>query len=93
MKHDNVIIYNMFMWNWAKLTLCDDMLFIASCINNALTDENHWPTQHKKVVLARPNFSHDLNNHYFLVDMSRPQLKSNNLNSIANAKTIKNNPI
>jgi hypothetical protein len=38
MKHNNVIVYNTFMLNWAKLTFGDDILFIASCINDALTN-------------------------------------------------------
>jgi hypothetical protein len=42
MKHDNVTMHDAFMWNWSKSTLCDDALFIASCINNALTNEIRW---------------------------------------------------
>jgi hypothetical protein len=38
-KHNNVIKYDAFMWNWCKSTLSDDALFIASCINNALSNE------------------------------------------------------
>lgn len=52
----------MFMWNWAKLTLCDDMLFIVSCIYDALTNEIHQPTLHKKVVLG--NQLQKLLNHF-----------------------------
>jgi len=59
---DLTLIYNMFMWNWAKLTLCDDMLFIASCIYDALTNEIHQPTSHKKVVLG--NQLQKLSNHF-----------------------------
>jgi hypothetical protein len=32
------------MWNWAKSSVCDDALFISSCIYFALVDEIHWPT-------------------------------------------------
>jgi len=33
MKHDNVIMYNAFMWNWSKSVLCDNVIFIVSYIN------------------------------------------------------------
>jgi hypothetical protein len=39
MKHDNVTMYVAFMWNWPKYALCDDVIFIASCMNDALEDE------------------------------------------------------
>jgi hypothetical protein len=51
MKCDNVTIYNVFMWNWAKSSLCNHVLFITSCINNGLIDGIHWPMPHEKVVL------------------------------------------
>ncbi len=25
MKHDNVIMYDVFMWNWSKFALCDEI--------------------------------------------------------------------
>jgi hypothetical protein len=43
MKHDNIIKYDTFMWNWSKFALCDDALFIASWINNALGNGIQWP--------------------------------------------------
>jgi len=43
MKHDNVIKYDASMWNWFKSTLCDDALFIASFINNALVMRSIGP--------------------------------------------------
>jgi hypothetical protein len=52
MKHDNVTKYDASMWNWSKSALCDDALFIASCINNALDNEVHWPIVEEKVSLA-----------------------------------------
>jgi hypothetical protein len=52
MKHDNVTMYATFMWNWLKSTLCDDAIFIASCINHALEDEIQWPTLKEKVTLG-----------------------------------------
>jgi hypothetical protein len=44
MKHDNVVTFNAFMWNWRKSNVCDDAIFIASCINEALSNEIWWPT-------------------------------------------------
>jgi hypothetical protein len=44
MKHDNVIIYNACMWNWSKNAICDDVVFIISCIHEALHDEIKWCT-------------------------------------------------
>jgi hypothetical protein len=52
MKHDNVIVYATFMWNWLKYTLCDDAIFIASCVNHALEDEIRWPTPEEKFTLG-----------------------------------------
>jgi hypothetical protein len=39
MKRNNVTMYDAFMWNWLKFTLCDDALFITICINYAFVDE------------------------------------------------------
>jgi len=44
MKHDDVIMYVAFMWNWSKFALCHDTIFIASCVNYALEDEIQWST-------------------------------------------------
>jgi hypothetical protein len=52
MKHDNIIKHDTFMWNYSKSTFCDDALFIASCINNALGNEIQWPTVEEKVSLV-----------------------------------------
>ncbi len=33
-------MYNVFMWNWSKSTLCDDVVFIAPCIiTNAINND------------------------------------------------------
>jgi hypothetical protein len=45
-------MYDAFMWNWSKFTLCDDALFIASCINHAFEDEIQWTTLEEKVTLG-----------------------------------------
>ncbi len=41
MKYVNITIYVDFMWNWAKLLMGDDVIFIPPCINHALVDEIH----------------------------------------------------
>ncbi len=51
MKH-NITIYDAFMWNLAKSSLCNDVIFIASCINHALVDEIHWPSSFERVALG-----------------------------------------
>jgi hypothetical protein len=43
MKHDNVVMFDAFMWNWNKSNVCDDAIFIASCISEALSNEIQWP--------------------------------------------------
>jgi hypothetical protein len=52
MKHDNVTMYATFMWNWSKFALCDDAIFIASCINHALEDEIRWSTPEDRLSLG-----------------------------------------
>jgi len=39
MKHDNVYVYDFFLWNWSKGAICDDTIFIASYVNDAIGDE------------------------------------------------------
>jgi hypothetical protein len=39
MKHDNVCIYDAFLWQCLKNVVCEDVLFIAKCINGAIGDE------------------------------------------------------
>jgi hypothetical protein len=52
MKHNNITIYDAFIWNWAKSSLCDDVIFIASCINHALVNEICWPSSFERVALG-----------------------------------------
>jgi len=52
MKHNNITIYDAFIWNWAKSSLCDDVIFIASCINHALVNEIYWPSYFERVALG-----------------------------------------
>jgi hypothetical protein len=51
LKHDNVTEYDPFMWNWAKNSMFDDVLFISSCTNYTFVDEICWPTTHEKTTL------------------------------------------
>ncbi len=32
-------MHDTFMWNWSKTSICDDTLFISSCINEAIANE------------------------------------------------------
>jgi len=45
-------MYVAFMWNWSKFALCDDAIFIASCIDHALEDEIKWPTPKERLSLG-----------------------------------------
>ncbi len=51
MEHDNVSMYDAFVYNWSKSVVCDDVIFIASCINDAIGDKIWWPTTQEQVVL------------------------------------------
>jgi hypothetical protein len=52
MKHDNVSIYDAFVWNWSKNVVCDDAIFIAYCINDAIGNEIQWPITQEQVVFG-----------------------------------------
>ncbi len=45
-------MYVVFMWNWSKHALCDDAIFIASCINHALEYEIQLPTPEERLHLG-----------------------------------------
>jgi hypothetical protein len=44
MKHDNVSMYEAFVWNWSKIVVCDDVIFIIAYIDDEFGDEIQWPT-------------------------------------------------
>lgn len=44
MEHDSVIYFDSILWNWSRSSLCDDALFVASCINSTIVGEIWWPT-------------------------------------------------
>jgi hypothetical protein len=35
-------MYDAFMWNWNKNVICDDVVIIASCINEAIGNKIQW---------------------------------------------------
>jgi hypothetical protein len=43
MKHDNISMYDAFVWNWSKNAICDDAIFTTSCIIDAIGDEIFGP--------------------------------------------------
>jgi hypothetical protein len=53
LKHDNTTIFEAFQWNWAKSSVCDDAVFIASCIDYACDGELAWPDAEKRSRLSR----------------------------------------
>jgi hypothetical protein len=38
-KHSNVTKYHAFLWKWKKITINDDGIFIAFCINSTIANE------------------------------------------------------
>ncbi len=51
MERDNVSMYDTFVYNWSKSVVCDDVIFIASYIKDAIGDEIWWPTTQEQIVL------------------------------------------
>lgn len=47
LKHDNTSISYVFMWNWTKYVIYNDVIFIASCIDHAIGCEIQWPSREK----------------------------------------------
>jgi hypothetical protein len=45
-------MYDAFVWNWSKNAICDDVIFNAYCINDAIGNEVQWFTTEKQVVLG-----------------------------------------
>jgi hypothetical protein len=39
MKHNNVCMYDVFIWNWFKNIIRDKTIFIMNCINESIGDE------------------------------------------------------
>ncbi len=45
-------MHDTFMWNWSKTSICDDTLFISSCINEAIANEIQWSIVKERVTFA-----------------------------------------
>jgi hypothetical protein len=43
-------MYDAFVWNWSKNVVCDDVIFIAYCINDAIGDEIQCPITQEHVI-------------------------------------------
>jgi hypothetical protein len=43
MKCDNVTTYDSYHWNWSASSVCDDAIFVASCVCEAIGNEITWP--------------------------------------------------
>ena len=52
LKHDNITIMDIFMWNWSKSCINDDIIFLSSCINEALRDEIKWSSVDERIEAA-----------------------------------------
>ena len=53
LKHDNTATFDSCQWNWARSSVNDDSLFVASCIGVACTHEIKWPSAQQRLDLAR----------------------------------------
>jgi hypothetical protein len=52
MKHYHGSMYDAFVWKWSKNVICDDAIFVTSCINDVIGNEIWWPTTQEQVVLG-----------------------------------------
>jgi hypothetical protein len=52
LKHDNTSVFDGADWNWSKSSVCDDAVFVASCINVGIAEEIRWPTPQECLVFA-----------------------------------------
>ena len=52
LKHDSTTAMPSFLWNWAKSSIIDDQIFIATSINWALRYEIKWPDELERQALA-----------------------------------------
>ena len=53
MKCDNVTTYDSYHWNWSANSVCDDAIFITSCVCEAISDEIRWPNPQERKRLER----------------------------------------
>ena len=52
LKHDNIVQLEAYGWNYAPSSSCNDAIFVASCLNEALEDELSWPDERRRSMLA-----------------------------------------
>lgn len=52
MKHDNVIYLDSMVWNWSRSVVCEDTIFVASCVNEVIANEIRWPSTQERRALA-----------------------------------------
>lgn len=55
MKHDNVVTYESFCLNVLRSALCDDALFVASCINGSIARVISWPDEIERCCMGALN--------------------------------------
>ena len=53
LKHDNIVQLEAYGWNYASSSSCDDGIFVASCINEALKEELSWPDAARRRMLGQ----------------------------------------
>lgn len=53
---DIVTMFDVFVWNQAKKTSCDNVIFITFCINHVLANEIFWITNENKGILLNLNY-------------------------------------
>jgi hypothetical protein len=53
LKHDNTSIFDGTHWNWSKSSVCDDAIFVATCVNEAIGGEISWPNAAQRFELGR----------------------------------------
>jgi hypothetical protein len=53
LKHCNTIYHESFTWNWAKSSVCDDIIFVCTAINRVMVDEIKWPNAARRAELGQ----------------------------------------
>lgn len=68
MKHDNIIYMDSMLRNWSRSTICNDAIFVASCVHEAIRDKIcglhqrrgkiHWPSLEERQALAHQSLNY-----------------------------------
>lgn len=53
LKHDNTATFDSAQWNWARSSVCDDAIFVASCVCEAAKNEFAWPDRDERLYLTK----------------------------------------